>query len=33
MKALYSEAGPKGKDLVVNEFKKVFTFYLGTVVP
>ena len=29
---LYAEAAPKGKDLVVDEFKKVLTSYLGTVV-
>lgn len=28
---LYSEAEPKGKDLVVDEFKKVLTWYLGTI--
>jgi AcrR family transcriptional regulator len=33
MKTLYAEAEPKGKDLVVNEFKKVLTLYLGTIVP
>jgi hypothetical protein len=26
------EAAPKGKDLVVDEFKKVLTSYLGTIV-
>jgi AcrR family transcriptional regulator len=30
--ALYAEAEPKGKDLVVDEFKKVLTLYLGTIV-
>jgi AcrR family transcriptional regulator len=29
---LYAEAAPKGKDLVVDEFKKVLTLYLGTIV-
>src|ERR1700723_2509828 len=29
---LYAEAAPKGKDLVADEFKKVLTSYLGTVV-
>jgi AcrR family transcriptional regulator len=29
---LYAEAAPKGKDLVVEEFKKVLTAYLGTIV-
>jgi AcrR family transcriptional regulator len=29
---LYAETAPKGKDLVVDEFKKVLTSYLGTVV-
>jgi AcrR family transcriptional regulator len=29
---LYAEAAPKGKDLVVDEFKKVLTSYLGTIV-
>jgi AcrR family transcriptional regulator len=29
---LYAEAVPKGKDLVVDEFKKVLTLYLGTIV-
>jgi AcrR family transcriptional regulator len=33
MMTLYAEAEPKGKDLVVNEFKKVLTLYLGTIVP
>jgi AcrR family transcriptional regulator len=33
MKTLYAEAEPKGKDLVVSEFKKVLTLYLGTIVP
>jgi len=33
MKTLYAEAEPKGKDLVVNEFKKALTLYLGTIVP
>ena len=28
---LYSEADPKGKALVVAEFKKVLTLYLGSV--
>lgn len=28
---LYTEAEPKGKDLVVDEFKKVLTWYLGTI--
>ena len=28
---LYAEAAPKGKDLVVDEFKKVLTLYLGTI--
>ena len=28
---LYTEAEPKGKDLVVDEFKKVQTWYLGTI--
>jgi hypothetical protein len=28
---LYAEAAPKGKDLVVDEFKKVLTSYLGTI--
>ena len=31
MMTLYAEAEPKGKDLVVNEFKKVLTLYLGTI--
>jgi hypothetical protein len=30
--APYAEAEPKGKDLVVDEFKKVLTLYLGTIV-
>src|SRR6202789_3773966 len=29
---LYAEAAPKGKDLVVDEFKKVLTSYLGAIV-
>jgi hypothetical protein len=29
---LYAEAAPKGKDLVVDEFKKVLTSYLETIV-
>jgi AcrR family transcriptional regulator len=29
---LYADAAPKGKDLVVDEFKKVLTAYLGTIV-
>src|SRR6202453_3511488 len=29
---LYAEAAPKGEDLVVEEFKKVLTAYLGTIV-
>jgi AcrR family transcriptional regulator len=29
---LYAEAAPKGKDLVVDEFKKVLASYLGTIV-
>ena len=29
---LYAEAAPKGRDLVVDEFKKVLTSYLGTIV-
>ena len=33
MMTLYGEAEPKGKGLVVNEFKKVLTLYLGTIVP
>jgi AcrR family transcriptional regulator len=33
MMTLYAEAEPKGKDLVVNEFKKLLTLYLGTIVP
>jgi hypothetical protein len=33
MMTLYAEAEPKGKDLVVDEFKKVLTLYLGTIVP
>jgi hypothetical protein len=32
MMTLYAEAEPKGKTLVVDEFKKVLTLYLGTVV-
>jgi AcrR family transcriptional regulator len=28
---LYAEAAPKAKDLVVDEFKKVLTLYLGTI--
>jgi AcrR family transcriptional regulator len=28
---LYAEAAPKGKDLVVDEFKKVLTLYLGAI--
>jgi hypothetical protein len=28
---LYAEAAPKGKDLVVDEFKTVLTWYLGTI--
>jgi AcrR family transcriptional regulator len=32
MMTLYAEAEPKGKDLVVNEFKKALTLYLGTIV-
>ena len=28
---LYAEAAPEGKDLVVDEFKKVLTSYLGTI--
>ena len=28
---LYAEAEPKGKNLVVDEFKKVLTLYLGTI--
>jgi hypothetical protein len=28
---LYAEAEPKGKDLVVDEFKKVLTSYLGSI--
>jgi AcrR family transcriptional regulator len=31
MMALYEEANPKGKVLVVAEFKKILTLYLGTV--
>jgi len=31
LKTLYAEAEPKGKDLVVEEFKKVLTLYLGTI--
>jgi hypothetical protein len=33
MMTLYAEAEPKGKDLVVNEFKKVLTLYLRTILP
>ena len=33
MMTIYAEAEPKAKDLVVNEFKKVLTLYLGTIVP
>jgi AcrR family transcriptional regulator len=33
MMTLYAEAEHKSKDLVVNEFKKVLTLYLGTIVP
>jgi AcrR family transcriptional regulator len=33
MMTLYAEAEPKGKDLVVNEFKKVLALYLATIVP
>lgn len=29
---LYADAEPKGKKLVADEFKKVLTFYLGTIV-
>jgi hypothetical protein len=29
---LYAEAAPRGKHLVVDEFKKVLTSYLGTIV-
>ena len=29
--ALYEEADPKGKVLVVAEFKKILTLYLGSV--
>jgi len=29
---LPAEAAPKGRDLVVDEFKKVLTLYLGTIV-
>jgi AcrR family transcriptional regulator len=32
MMTLYAEAEPEDKDLVVNEFKKVLTLYLGTIV-
>ena len=32
MMTLYAEAEPKGRDLVVNEFKKALTLYLGTIV-
>jgi hypothetical protein len=28
---LYAEVEPKGKNLVVDEFKKVLTSYLGTI--
>jgi hypothetical protein len=28
---LYAEAEPKGKDLVADEFRKVLTLYLGTI--
>jgi hypothetical protein len=31
MMALYEEADPKGKVLVVAEFKKIMTLYLATV--
>jgi AcrR family transcriptional regulator len=31
MMALYGEADPKGRDQVVTEFKKILTFYLGSV--
>jgi hypothetical protein len=31
MMTLYGEADPKGKVLVVAEFKKVLTLYLGSV--
>jgi AcrR family transcriptional regulator len=33
MMTLYAEAEPKRKDLVVNEFKKLLTLYLRTIVP
>jgi hypothetical protein len=29
--SLYAEAAPKRKDLVVDEFKKVLTSYLGAI--
>jgi hypothetical protein len=31
LKKLYGEADDKGKDLIVAEFKKVLTLYLGSV--
>jgi AcrR family transcriptional regulator len=31
LKTLYAEAETKGKDLVVDEFRKVLTLYLGTI--
>jgi hypothetical protein len=31
LKTLYGEAGDKGKDLIVAEFKKALTLYLGSV--
>src|ERR1700741_1827072 len=31
LKKLYGEAGDKGKDLIVEEFKKALTLYLGSV--
>jgi hypothetical protein len=31
MMTLYSEADPKGKALVVAEFKRVLTLYLGSI--
>jgi hypothetical protein len=31
LRTLYAEAEPKGKNLVVDEFKKVLTSYLGTI--
>jgi len=31
MMNLYGEAEPKGKVLIVAEFKKVLTLYLGTI--